>query len=73
MTEIKIEKNVPLPAPKHKTSAFIQTLRDMDVGDSFVYPKAKRANLGGYFCRFPDRKFCSRSIDETQIRIWRLE
>jgi hypothetical protein len=72
MTDLQIEKNVPMPAKRGKGGGLIAVLSAMEIGDSFVYPKVKRNSLSAYFCRFPERKYSSRSIDVTNVRVWRI-
>jgi hypothetical protein len=72
--ELKIEKNVPI-SDKYKPTprgALILTLGAMDVGDSFLWPKVKRNHLSAYYVRFPGKKFASRSVDEENVRVWRV-
>lgn len=70
---IAIEKGLPIPAKNTARGDLMGALTALEVGDSFLWPKAKRNQLGGYYVRFPGKKFTSRSVDTTSVRIWRTE
>jgi hypothetical protein len=72
MTELQIDKGVPMPEKRAKGTGLIAVLAAMETGDSFTFPKEKRNQLSAYFCRFPTRKYSSRSINEKQVRVWRI-
>lgn len=72
--QFKIEKGIPLPGEKGSTAATAaQTLRNMEVGDSFLYPKEKRANLFTTAYRLAGIKIATRSVDDKSVRVWRTE
>lgn len=74
---IKIEKGLPLPAPRRPQGYITDTLRQLEIGDSFVlevrgesrridqatlYGAAKRAGI----------RIATRKIDAVSSRIWRI-
>lgn len=63
----EIQKGIPLPKPREKGMA--ETLRAMDVGDSFYWPK-KQFNTG-MLGRIPGQ-FTSRKEGDG-VRVWRVE
>lgn len=71
--DIKIEQGVPIPARNRKGGGLTATLKQMIVGDSFLWPKAKRGYLTTYFQKVPEAKFTSRTVDEENVRVWRVE
>jgi hypothetical protein len=73
MTELKIDKGTPVPSQVLARNGLTALLRGMDVGDSFLYPKVKRTNLHPLFQRIAGSKFATRSADETNVRVWRIE
>lgn len=70
---IAIDKGVPLPAKNTARGNLMGTLVALEVGDSFLFPKAKRNSLACYFGRIHGKKFTSRSVDEANVRVWRTE
>jgi hypothetical protein len=72
--DLQIEKGIPVPEKgQGKGVSFAQFLRGVEVGDSFLFPKAKRASLTGSLRLASPAKFTSRSVDETNVRVWRIE
>jgi hypothetical protein len=73
---LKIDKDIPIPEPRIKYSAVIETARKLEVGDSFLVEgsygvEGKRIYNYG---RVHGKKFSLRR-DPTQpnkIRVWRL-
>lgn len=73
MSELKIEKGVPIPETQNGKRGLIGTLNQLEVGDSMLYPLAKRTSISSAWLRIPNKKFTSRAVDEQNIRIWRVE
>jgi hypothetical protein len=70
--DLKIESGIPMPKQGGSQGNTVQqTLRNLGVGDSFLYPKAKRSSLGSMYVRVPGAKFATRSVDANTIRVWR--
>lgn len=76
MSEIVIEKNIPMPERQHGKWKF---LADMEVGDSVLLPANYIKELVSNWRassqvkrRFPDRLFSARSIS-NDIRVWRIK
>jgi hypothetical protein len=70
---IEIEKGIPVPPPMNGKTGLRAILADMDVGDSFLWPKVKRGGLFTYFRLEPGKRFISRAINEESVRVWRTE
>jgi len=69
----KIEKGVPIPG-QHNNRGMAQTLRLLEIGDSFVAPgknSSIRSNMA-YIARRTGRKFVARQEGEG-VRIWRIQ
>ena len=75
----KVEKGIPIP-PHHKPytgkvdKEFAATLDRMDVGDSFVITKTRRSTLHRVLKASLDvtKKFTTRKVSETEVRIFRI-
>jgi hypothetical protein len=74
----KIEKSIPIPtlSTRRLRSPITATLRQLEVGDSFVVPvnkkdKAFSGHLHGYSRRAGVR-ITVRRIDDNYIRVWRI-
>lgn len=67
---LKIEKNIPIPP--RRGSGIAAILREMQVGDSVLFPRGDGRNARSTFGRFEPKKFCTRSVDGG-IRVWRIE
>jgi hypothetical protein len=66
-----IESNIPVPMALLGRTP----LSYMEVGDSFVAPITDRAKIASTMTRLKNKygmSFTSRSIDEKNIRVWRL-
>jgi len=75
MTQIKIEKNVPMPdehsgVGRAKSPERI-AMETMDIGDSFVTTLHKRKMVGSTSLLI-NRKFTTRKIGDNQYRVWRI-
>lgn len=70
---IVIEKGIPIPPPAGGKTGLRAILGGMEVGDSFLLPKEKRAGLFTYFRMEQDKKFTSRTVSETEVRVWRVK
>jgi hypothetical protein len=81
MTKFKLKKGIPLPNRKYN-SRYARTLREMDIGDSFVVPYnkslTKRIQLlrlnanASYIGKESGWKFALRCLDRG-ISVWRTE
>lgn len=66
-----IDTGVPIP-----DSVVNYPLKDLDVGDSFVFPKEKRASVqskASLVKKETGREFTVSKIDDTNCRIWRVK
>lgn len=73
LTQISIEKGVPLPAARNKTqgATWEKFISGLEVGDSFVVPNEKVAGaMYGYFKRL-GFKAAIREIESGFCRVWR--
>jgi hypothetical protein len=74
MTDYKIEKDIPIPSTKQVGKKY--PLVTMDLGDSFVMPLVDRNSLTAatnYLRKSGDnKKFTTRRISETEMRVWRI-
>jgi len=69
--DIKIEKDVPIPTSRHN-----YPFRELQVGESFLFPKNKCMSLRSNSYAFgikqnPKREYVIRIISDTEARIWR--
>lgn len=73
MSEIVIEKGVPLPAPGARR-ARQSPLLGMAVGDSFETANLHllRNAAGWGRQQFPQRKFAQRDVGGGSFRVWRI-
>jgi hypothetical protein len=74
VSEIKIEKGVPIPQ-KHdsqKRGSLTATLKAMEVGDSFLYAKSQRGALPTV-ARHAGIRVATRSEGADHVRVWRVE
>lgn len=70
MDDIVIEKGIPIPEGR---SGVTSLLRSMAIGDSIVISRRKRESWGPTLKRLAPMKFTGRSIDEVNVRLWRVE
>ena len=76
---VPIEKKVPvLPKRSGKLPGTVKyPWRDMEVGDSFLFPEGTRGSIGGrmaYAHRIlPGSRFVSRKDDDDRVRCWRIK
>lgn len=70
--ELKIEKGVPLPGAKGAPAFNVtQTLRNMEVGDSFLLSVAKRPSIYQQ-ARLAGIKIAARTTGDGEMRVWRV-
>ena len=73
----EIDKDIPLPPLRRNRSPKPKyPFGDLEIGDSFLVPGPKVANVRnamGYFRKIKDssKTFCTRRVDGG-IRVWRL-
>ena len=70
---IEIEKGIEIPSSRERVAGLGKTLKNMKVGESFLYPLNKRTSVLGVVLRHRPRKFVTRKVDENHIRVWRVE
>lgn len=73
MTQIKIDKGVPVPASRWSGSKRKYPFPDMEVGDSF-FTESKQETVGSSvasYARFNNKKFTARS-ENGGTRVWRI-
>ncbi len=72
MSELSIEKGVPMPETRSGWGKFGNTIREMEVGDSVVVKKqVDVCNLQATSRRL-DRRMASRKVDGGW-RVWRIK
>ena len=75
MSEVKIDKGVPMPE-RSSQSDRLYPWKQMEVGDSFVMQPHKSPNHAGNMMRYQQRKtgrgYRSRTQDDGTIRVWRV-
>lgn len=75
MTEIKIEKGIPLPPRPRKGGRPVNSVfRQMEIGDSVFMDKPTARAAGGYYGRVAREtgwKFTARTV-EGGVRVWRI-
>jgi len=70
--QIKIERGIPLP--EHSPNGYGKyPFDELKVGESFLMDKMKRAGLSSMWNRHKPKKFISRAVSETEVRVWRIE
>jgi hypothetical protein len=75
---IKIEKDVPLIDPLKRVAHWDQLFDKMAVGDSFSLPLAARDAVAHARTHYRERlkgtkNFAVRKVDESRVRVWRIE
>lgn len=71
--EIKIEKNVPNVETRGKNkNGMTSLLRQMEIGDSFLIPRAYRSNMYS-IAKASDVKISIKVADSENIRVWRTK
>lgn len=74
---IKIEKNIPLPtriptSKKRKASGIADILKEMKIGDSFLYPETRRNSIYTS-AKQVGIKIVVAKIRTSTVRVWRIE
>lgn len=69
--EIKIEKGIPLCVSPTSNSSVMDTLRKMEVGDSFAYHKKSISNIHVY-AKMAGVKIATRTMPDKTKRVWRI-
>lgn len=72
MSDIKIEKNVPMP----KVGSGRRTkypFGDMDIGDSFSSPDQRVASASLHYGKRHDKKFSMQRQPDGSYRTWRVK
>jgi hypothetical protein len=71
---IVIEKGIPIPpaAKRVKGKSTKINLKHMEIGDSFVIPFRKTTGLYSY-AKSMSLRILVRYIDDTNVRVWRME
>jgi hypothetical protein len=73
MANIKIERDIPLPGmPRNPRGIYVDTLRQLQVGDSFTLELKLQKNVGCSAKRL-GIKIVTRKISPTHTRIWRTK
>ena len=70
---IEIEKGIEIPASRERIAGLGKTLKNMKVGESFLYPLNKRTSVLSVAFRNKPRKFITRKVGDNHIRVWRVE
>lgn len=74
LKDIKIEKNIEIPFSHTGRQTLTGLLRQLEVGDSFIYDIERRNAMNSLAVRVAkvsNKKFTSRRISEDTVRIWR--
>lgn len=77
MSGLQVEIGIPLPDRGYERTGLAKTMKEMDVGDSFVYDLTKRSSITGTATLIKqsgnrDFKVTTRKINDAEIRVWRL-
>lgn len=70
--EYEIENGIPVPQKGHRDRGFTHTLRLLEVGQSFVSDKPNTSNVTK-IGNATGRRFTTRHIDATHVRVWRVK
>jgi len=65
-----IDKNVPMPNKRLRNIS--KTMKDMEVGDSFVID-TKKNNIPYQYAKRHNLTIVTSKISETETRVWRTE
>lgn len=68
--EIKVEPGIAIPGKK-RGSGIVSVMREMKIGDSFVYPLHKRSDITPLAQR-SGITTTTRKVSDTEIRVWRI-
>lgn len=75
MSEFSIEKNIPI-SPQFRPKRAKYPLRQMKIGDSFVFTKKNKKGLESAVSHFAKRNegyfFIIRALDDNYFRCWRV-
>lgn len=72
MDTIKIEKGIKIAGSYCERLSVLPTLRNLKVGDSFLYPALKRSSLAQAAGKL-GIKIVTRKASETEVRVWRVK
>jgi hypothetical protein len=67
-SEFKIEKNIPIP---RRRGGFLQTMREMEIGDSVLIPLQVRNSVSTTAKRL-NIELTSKKINDKEVRVWRV-
>lgn len=71
--QYKIEKGIPLPGLRSwRRSELRRLLSSLEIGDSVLFPLAKRTQVSNA-AKAVGIRVITRTVDATNIRIWRVE
>ena len=74
--EVKIEQQIPLPAPRQDMSNYRNALDMMQPNDSFEAPadvrKHVRALVGQHKRKNPGQSFRTRTLPDGSLRVWKV-
>ena len=76
MSTIKIDKDVPMPRKWSKRGEYAETLRTMEVGDSFILGAGNRTSVASAMQTLKPCKFAIRTVEvdgAKALRVWRVE
>lgn len=73
--DIEIEKDIPIPR-KRRITGITETMRIMEIGDSFVYPSHRLSSVTGTATAVrkerPEFRITTRKINDAEVRVWRV-
>jgi len=69
--EVTIDKNIPLTLTKKTSKGLTAVFRKLEINDSLVLPLKKR-NMVYNLAIYARIKIATRTISETEIRVWRV-
>lgn len=76
MTNIKIDKNIPIPPSKLGEGGGKYPWSEMEVGDSFLWPSEKQQKQASALAvatgRRLNKRFATRKTPEG-VRVWRVD
>lgn len=70
MTDVKIDKNIPMPGIGINYGKYIDILRKMEVGDSILLSSQAEAGSLVTAARAKGKRFVSRKIASSEYRVW---
>jgi len=71
--ELKLEHGIEIPTHAREITSKVRLLMvKMKVGDSYLYPRARRTSLA-QVAKLAKIRIATRSVDDNHVRVWRIK